>query len=208
MASVNPPDTMRPPSVANRQTDPLARIEARLAALDARTAWMETAAVQAPHVIATAADTLDAFARDHDVSSRVDAAAKLLDRLTDPKVLVQLEGLLELVQKAPQAVATLSDTLDALATSAEAKGIELDGLVPRLSTLGTDLVVALQESEGAPPAPKGVFALLRELKDDDVRAALGFALALAKSLGRRRRHHDAALTHTSTSNLEGQRHPS
>lgn len=164
--------------------DALARIEDRLAKLEERTAWLDEARHVAPKVIGTAGDVFDAFAERTDLNARLDAALGLVERLTRTETLQRLHEAVEIAESMPKAAATLADTFDEYANMAERAGVELDTIAPRVGRLSTQVATALQAADRAEPAPKGLFALLRELKDPEVREALGFALAFAKDLGR------------------------
>ncbi len=192
MSNSDPPAASGP-SLGQSSTQLLARIEERLARLEARTDWMEKAEVMTPRVLGTAGDIFDTFAERHELSARIDGAGQLLEQLTRPGTLEQLNEALRVAQQLPKVAATLADTFDAYADEAEQLGVELDSLAPRLGKLSTRVATALQSADRAEPAPKGLFALLRELKDPAVRQAMGFALAFAKEFGQSETHEHAAL---------------
>ena len=189
--------TPQPPSVTPRvpasaplsRPDALASIEQRLAKLEARTAWLDGAQQIAPKVIGTAGDVFDSFAERVDLNARLDAALGLVERLTRTETLQRLHEAVEVAESLPKTAAMLGDTFDEYADMAERAGVELDSIGPRMGRLSTQVATALQAADRAEPAPKGLFALLRELKDPQVREALGFALAFAKELGRTQREH-------------------
>ena len=164
--------------------DALARIEERLAKLEERTAWLDEVKDTAPKMVAAAGDAFDAFAERSALHDRLEAALGLLERLTRPDTLQRLHEAVEVAESVPKTAAVLGDTLDGYADMAEQAGVELDNIGPRVGRLSTQIATALQVADKAEPAPKGIFALLRELKDPQVREALGFALAFAKEFGR------------------------
>ena len=93
-----------------------------------------------------------------------DAAPKLLEML--PKLLEMLPKLLEMLPMLERLLS--SDIVDP-------QVIDLGSAVARAAVTGA------QQSQGA--SVRGVRALLRVLKDDDVSRAMGFVFSVAKALG-------------------------
>ncbi len=83
-------------------------------------------------------------------------------------------------------LATVGDTVDELADTAEAAGVDLDELVPGLRDLALRVTIAAQQSADAPMAPAGIFGLLGQLRDPEVRRSLGTLLEFARQFGRAR----------------------
>ena len=88
-------------------------------------------------------------------------------------------------------LATVGDTVDELADTAERAGVDLDELVPGLRDLALRVTIAAQQSADAPMAPGGIFGLLGQLRDPEIRRALGTLLEFARQFGRA--HHVSGL---------------
>jgi uncharacterized protein YjgD (DUF1641 family) len=148
---------------------PLARIEQRLAHLDAVVGRIERALASLPGVTAAAVDTVDDAvdglrARGIDVDARLGPVLDVLDRLTRPDALAAIAALLERVD----VLRTLMDSgmLDA-------------ATVRTVGHLGRAFAVV-----DVQPTPRvGAFGALRAMADADVQRTVGFALALARTFG-------------------------
>jgi hypothetical protein len=122
---------------------------------------------------------------DHgDLLERIDRRLAVLERRT---------AWLDELGAAPAVVATLVDTFDQFADGAQRAGVDLDEVVPGLRDLALRITVAAQQSQGARRAPGGIFGLLGELRDPEVRTSLGVLLEFAKQFARARTVADAAL---------------
>ncbi len=152
--------------------------------------------------------------RDGHVDERVRALTALIDRITKPEVLHALTVLVEQVEAAPGMVAMAVDILDELAVQAAARGIDLHeltsnlgeaargvvmlasrpevrelvesdmfeaGAIETLSDLARSLSRARREAE---PERIGLFGTFGAMRDADVQRAVGFAVRVAKELGR------------------------
>lgn len=194
----SPPTSILPGSKLSSRPRGAPNLEERLAILEERTAWLDEAREMAPRMMGTAGDVFDAFAERHNLDERMNSALELVERLTRPQTLSQLAMALEVAESLPKFLATVGDTVDGYADTAEANGVDLDSFAPRLGRLSTQLATALQSADRSEPAPAGIFALLREFRDPNVLQALGFALTFAKSFGSiLKRQHQHALNESS-----------
>jgi uncharacterized protein YjgD (DUF1641 family) len=164
--SLAAPVSTKPDTVA----DTLARIEVRLANLERVVARAEHAFEQLPQLVAIVTDTLEPHllrAEDAgiDPGERIAALVKIAERLTTPAAL----GLAEtLVSHLPN----LHRLLDSELLSA--------GAVQTVSKAGSALAAAANSE----PAPAGLMAALRALRDPAIQRSLGFALRFAQLFGR------------------------
>lgn len=139
----------------------LARIEARLAAVEevARAiAPMASMAATLPAAVAVAADTFDGVATrlgaaGVDLDDRMRSVVRALEVATAPRAVNGLASLVESHLLEPSALAVVSQLAVALAEPGEAK-------------------------------PVGTWGALKALRDPDVQRALGFALAIARRFGK------------------------
>lgn len=198
----------------------LERIEARLAKLDPLLGPLLDAA---PGALAMLGDTFDEFSNElGDLDERLRAGLRLLERVTRPQTLAQLEAAIELLDAMPGAVAMLGDSFDEFAREAAARGVPLDRIVPELGRtiavllelltqeqiqqlLSSDLLVpnaiealataarALAVTQYSGTEPLGLFGALAAMREPEVQRALGFALDVARRFGTNLSHHQRAL---------------
>lgn len=198
----------------------LERIEARLAKLDPLLGPLLDAA---PGALAMLGDTFDEFSNElGDLDERLRAGLRLLERVTRPQTLAQLEAAIELLDAMPGAVAMLGDSFDELAREAAARGVPLDRIVPELGRtiamllelltqeqiqqlLSSDLLLpnaiealataarALAVAQYSGTEPLGLFGALAAMREPEVQRALGFALDVARRFGTNLSHHQRAL---------------
>lgn len=198
----------------------LERIEARLAKLDPLLGPLLDAA---PGALAMLGDTFDEFSNDlGDLDERLRAGLRLLERVTRPQTLAQLEAAIELLDAMPGAVAMLGDSFDELAREAAARGVPLERIVPELGRtiavlldlltqeqiqqlLSSDLLLpnaiealataarALAVAQYSGTEPLGLFGALAAMREPEVQRALGFALDVARRFGTNLSHHKRAL---------------
>lgn len=198
----------------------LERIEARLAKLDPLLGPLLDAA---PGALAMLGDTFDEFSNElGDLDERLRAGLRLLERVTRPQTLAQLEAAIELLDAMPGAVAMLGDSFDELAREAAARGVPLDRIVPELGRtiamllelltqeqiqqlLSSDLLLpnaiealataarALAVTQYSGTEPLGLFGALAAMREPEVQRALGFALDVARRFGTNLSHHQRAL---------------
>ena len=180
----------------------LDRLTARIERLERPLAGVMGVTEQAPALLATVADTVDAAVRDAgargvDVDERVASLLHLGERLTHKDTVQALDALLDragevgkllaLADEAPGLLAAAVDTADGYLQRARAAGLDVELLLTNGGTLlgglgdATNHALAESQKDGARP---GTFGLLRLLGDPDVRRALGFFLVLAKHFGR------------------------
>jgi uncharacterized protein YjgD (DUF1641 family) len=174
----------RPPTTTNLGdiAAMLGRMESRLQRIEARLAKLDELSDQAKAVTAVAGDTVDQFASAHELHERVQAAMKIIDRLSRPQTLEQVDKLLETAQMVPTMVVSAADAFDALALAAEKQGVDLGGVIPRIIELLMSSARALQTADGAEEVPAGIFGLLRMLREPETRRTLGVAMHVAKCL--------------------------
>ncbi len=111
--------------------DGLARILDRIDTLEAAIERLSVALNQGPGMIAMATDMVDeqirqAAQRGVYFDDRLQNTLHLLEKLTQDATVQQLEGLLELAQRAPGLMAMTADMADDMARQAAQRGINLD----------------------------------------------------------------------------------
>lgn len=159
--------------IAEKLTEP--ELLRRLELLLSRTDQLEASLMalgEIPNLAATGADTLDtALARiqSHgiDIDERLDSALIAMERLTSPSALVALKAMFD-----------TSSERDSACLHSDA------ALSPVLSLL-VDTADALAETQRAAIPEPGLFSVLGAMREPEVRKAVGFALQLARGLGRR-----------------------
>ena len=192
----------------------LRRIEQRLARLEATLAPVEELVSNSEATIATVGDIFDEQARAiGNVDIRLRALGEILERLTRPKTLETLAGLVDIAEEAPNIAATLGDIADEVIAEAAKDGLdtthllgqakklvfgllrvtvspELDALLssgmldPKaLKVLGYTARAVADAAEKESPQV-GLFGAMGRLGDPDVKTAVGFLLQVAGSLGR------------------------
>lgn len=111
--------------------DPLERIEARLARIEAMMTPLANVAAQLPQTAAVATDALDAWAQqDGQLDARLSEITKLAMRISEPATLKRLRAMIDHIDAMPDLVATGMDVLD------EASGaLELSERVTGLAKL-------------------------------------------------------------------------
>ena len=210
-------NAMDPAPLASPSGDPvlaaLARIEARLGALESRLQPALDVVAEAPAAIGTAIDMADdVAARLGDVDERLRAALSLAERLSAPQTLAQLHEAITMAEQLPGLVATGIDIADAAFDSARAAGVDVGRLVPALqavtlfwaktltssststllsspqtaaqmAALLSAATAALQTTTQAPPTSVSAFGALRALGDPAVQRSLGLLLTFARAFG-------------------------
>jgi hypothetical protein len=109
----------------------LARIEARLTAIETKIDSVWKASAMVPDIVATVTDSVDGAIqsmqqRGIDVDERMRALLSLLERLTEPNTLRALESLVTLGESVPHLIATITDTVDEFAQRAQEPGLDID----------------------------------------------------------------------------------
>lgn len=148
----------------------LERIERRLARLEDFADGANTVVKQAPPMMATVMDSVDGLVKrladdGIDVDERMRVVLRVAERLTAPEAL--------------EAVVALLDKVDVLKTLLDA-GVLDEGPVKIVASAGKALAAAASET----PTSAGAWGAFRALGDPDVQRAVGFALRVAKILGR------------------------
>jgi hypothetical protein len=107
---------------------------------------------------------------------KIGELAGTLPVLVDLALQVSRSGLLDHARK-------MVDTMNELQTA----GVFEHNAVAVVGEMGSAAVVAHTQREFAANAPKGIFGLMKALKDPDVQASLGFGIAFARNYGRKLR---------------------
>ncbi len=174
---------------------------------------------QAPSTISMVVDIADdavstASKRGVDVNERLQSALVLAEKLTAPKVVEQLTGMLSMMDQSSGLIAMAADSFDSIMQTAIDKGIDpqefagqIFGVTTKLASLmSTDEMKqilesgifdvqtlkimgaaseALVESNQAPSKKVGMFGMLREMKDSDMQRALGFLTTFGRLFGKK-----------------------
>ena len=202
-----------PNSPPSGQAGALERIEAQLGRIEARLAKLDPLLEAAPGLVAIAGDTFDEFARETgDLDERIKGALKLLERLSRPQTLAQVNALVDIAESLPGLVAIAGDSFDEFARNAAERGVPLHRVVPELvrvlelglQLLGNEQIQQLLESDlllpgaiealgqaaramahaqRAPEQPMGMFAMFSAMREPEVQRALGFAVDVARRFG-------------------------
>lgn len=133
-----------------------------------------------PALLSTAVDAVDDVADPDGLNlhGRVEAAMKLLGRITNPKTMDLLRDLLDQVTD-PTPVATGVPALDAYA----AQGVSMDQLTREGLQLVGQIVVFLRHAQAQGERRLGPWGLLRALRDPHTQRALGFAMSFLEGFG-------------------------
>lgn len=164
--------------------DPLSRLEAKLDRIEARLARLDPVLEQAPGLLDMAGDVVDEASREFEIHERTLEAAKLLERLTRPETMQKVRELVDLAEAMPDTITVAMDSLDSLAQEARDRGIDIGELVPRVANFSSIAIRALQSAQSSDPSRPGVIQVLRAVRDPDISRAFGFALEMARSMGR------------------------
>lgn len=208
-------ETAAPPDLASRLDRleaSLDRVERALTALAPIGPPARQLVDEAPRLAAIATDVADGFiSRVPDADARLRALLALALRASRPETLERLGAGLDLLDRAPQAVAAAVDVFDAVLAAAAAEGVDVNTffgvagrfavhivrlgpaidrlldsgmLDPRaIDTLGRVGRALAAQSDAEPEPVAGLFAMLKVLKDPAVQQALGFAVGLARHFG-------------------------
>ena len=203
-------NAMDPAPLASPSGDPvlaaLARIEARLGALESRLQPALDVVAEAPAAIGTAIDMADdVAARLGDVDERLRAALSLAERLSAPQTLAQLHEAITMAEQLPGLVATCIDIADAafddvgrlvpalqavtlfwaktLTSSSTSTLLSSPQTAAQMAALLSAATAALQTTTQAPPTSVSAFGALRALGDPAVQRSLGLLLTFARAFG-------------------------
>lgn len=202
------------PEMAHALNRLLDRIDSLEQAVTTLTATMG----QAPGMMAMAGDVIDegyrkAAAAGIDLEERALGGLALLNRLTEPRLVAQLQQLLDMAEQAPSLMAMAGDVVDDAYRSAANAGVDIELMMRKgataavkfsevvasdsfdallesgmiepdtLEVLGS-LGKALRVSRATPPQPVGPWGAFNALRDPDTQKALGFLLTFAKEFGK------------------------
>lgn len=147
---------------------------------------------QAPGLVAMAGDMMDeayhqAAIHGIDLEKRAQVGLHLLAKLTEPRMVAQLEQLMAMAEQAPGLAAMLGDMADEAIGSAARAGVDLEEraqlglqLLKRLTEpqMVQQLNQALDMAEQAP----GLIAMMGDMADDAVRSASSAGFDLEEML--------------------------
>ncbi len=164
-----------------RIRDGLAHLLDRIDALEQAIDRLSVAMQQGPGMVAMVADMADeqigrAAQRGVYFDDRLQNTLHLLEKLTADETVKQLEGLLDLAQRAPGLTAMMADMADDAVRQAAARGVHMDerlhNVLHLLEKLTEDATVQQLENllELSKQAP-GLMAMLGDMADDAVRQA-------------------------------------
>lgn len=176
-------------------------------------------AKQAPHTISMMVDIADdtvktAAEKGVDINERFQSALVLAEKLTAPKVVEQLNGMLSMMDQSSGLMAMAADSFDSIMQTAIEKGIDpqefaaqIFGVTTKLANLMSTEEMkqllnggifdvqtikimsaaseALVESNQAPSKKVGLFGMIREMKDSDMQRALGFLTTFGRLFGKK-----------------------
>lgn len=196
----------------------LNRLLDRIDSLEQAVTTLTATVGQAPGMIAMAGDMLDegyrkAAAAGIDLEERALGGLALLNRLTEPQVIAQLQQLLVMAEQAPGLLAMAGDMMDEAYRNAANAGVDIELMLSKgataavkfsevvasdsfdallesgmiepdtLEVLGS-LGKALRVSRATSPKPVGPLGMFSALRDPDVQKSLGFLLTFAKEFGK------------------------
>lgn len=176
-------------------------------------------AEQGPGMISMAVDIMDdtvKTAGEHgiDINERLQSALILAERLTAPKVVEQLNGMLSMMDQSSGLVAMAADSFDSIMQAAIENGIDpqefatqMFGVTNKLAQMMSTKEMqelleggmfdvqtlkimgaassALVESNQLPRKKVGMFGMLREMKNSDMQRALGFLTTFGRLFGKK-----------------------
>jgi uncharacterized protein YjgD (DUF1641 family) len=143
---------------------------------------------QVPGLVSMVTDMADesiqaASEKGVDVEARFRNALVVAEKLTDPKMVGQLEGLLKLAEQAPGLAAMTVDIVDeAMADSTMSNVAKI--FDPEIMATVGKLGNALSDAKEQEIRPVGMWGLLKALKDPELQAVLGFLLNFGKNFGK------------------------
>ena len=157
---------------------------------------------QAPGMAALFVDIADDTAahmmnRGIDLDARMKDAFALTEKLTEPRNMRILSGLVDrleqldeavrMADQAPGMVSMFVDIADDAAARIQASGVDIDDTLRHTVAVTASAATALAQAHEATPEdpPRtGVFTLLRSLRHPDIQRALAFLLGFARSFGK------------------------
>ncbi len=160
----------------------LSRIETLEKAVEGLTNLLQ----QGPGLIAMTGDMVDEAYRKADerginIEQRLRSVGTIAEKLTDPKMVKRIDSLIDTAEKMPGIIAMTMDMVDAGMKTAIHHGYNPSILAETAGTANT----ALTKAKNEPPEKVGsVFALLRLLRDADMRNGIGFFVNFLRHFGR------------------------
>jgi uncharacterized protein YjgD (DUF1641 family) len=177
-------------SVAKKLSDEktlqaLGNILDRLSFIDEATASLEKSSKQLPGLIAMGVDTTDTLVKQASsngvsLDDRVKHLLPLLDRLTDPKTITQMENMLKFLDKAPGLISMATDTLDDTMERAVECDFELHKMFYFFAILNASICKAQKEEL----EKVSLFGMMRGFRDPDRQEAIGFIMKAMKHFGK------------------------
>lgn len=137
---------------------------------------------QAPGLVSLTMDSVDEGLAKMNAGSvklddRINGVVKLVEKLSDPKMIERVDSLIAFSDQVPGLVAMTMDSVDDLIKKNLKENAKSIDLIKNLSQ-------ALNEAQNEPPAKVGgLFGLLGALKDPGRQKALGFLMNILKNLG-------------------------
>lgn len=207
-----PPDPSDLAARLDRLEASLDRVERALTALAPVGPPAGLLVAEAPRLAATATDVFDDLAAEvPDFDARLRSLLAFALRASRPETLAMLGGALDLLDRAPQAVAAAVDVFDAVLAAAAREGVDVNSffgvsarfavhlvrlgpaidrlldsgmLDPRaIDTLGRVGRALSAQADAPAESVGGLLATLKILRDPDVQRALGFAVGIARRFG-------------------------
>ena len=176
-------------------------------------------AEQGSGMVSMAVDILDDTVKSAgengvDINERLSSALVLAEKLTAPKVVQQLNGMLSMMDQSAGLVAMATDSFDGIMQSAIEKGIDPQEFAKQMFSVTTKLAEmmstkemaelldggifdvqtlkimgaassALVESNQLPRKKVGLFGMMREMKNSDMQRALGFLTTFGRLFGKK-----------------------
>lgn len=174
---------------------------------------------QAPGMISMVVDMADdniRTAAEHgvDINERLSSALVLAEKLTAPKVVEQLTGMLAMMDQSSGLIAMAADSFDSIMQSAIDNGIDPQEFATQMFGVTTKLAQmmgtkemqelldggmfdvqtlqimgaassALVESNQLPRKKVGLFGMMKEMKNSDMQRAIGFLTTFGRLFGKK-----------------------
>lgn len=116
------------------------------------------------------------------LEERLATALTLAEKLTDPTMVTKLDGILKLAEQGPGLIAIAMDTVDEEMKKLHADNADLGELIE----LAIELTIATKKAKNMSPNPvRGIFSMMRVMRDPDRQKAIGRVMNIAKAWGER-----------------------
>ncbi len=142
---------------------------------------------KAPGILSMSMDMVDegfrlSSKRGIDIEQRFANALHIAEKLTDPTMVKKLDNLLKMADQAPGLIAMTMDTIDEEMKQLIASGVDFNELVSLLK----QFVVASKKANDMPHVKvKGVFSMMKIMKDPNRQKAIGHVMNIAKAWGQK-----------------------